>query len=118
MPINKYELLFITDPEKSEEQQATITEEIKNHIINGGGTVETVEQWGKKRLAYIVKKQRYGYYTLFHYDADASTIAELELSLKHNESILKWVVLIRHPQSVTKPPTGETVSPSYFDNDR
>jgi len=118
LPNKQYEMVFITEPEKSEDQQKEITESIKNHIKNAGGNVETVEQWGKKRLAYTVKKQRYGYYTLFHFTAEADTIAELELSLKHNESILKWIMLNRHPQSVTKPPVGETVSQSYYDNDR
>lgn len=115
----KYELVFITDPEHTEEQLAKVVETVKELITKDDGTVETVEQWGKKRLAYLVKKQRYGYFTLFHFTGHPSTIDELELNLKHNDSVIRWIVLNQHPKSVTKPPVAEVGS--YYnshDNNR
>jgi len=103
----KYELVFITNPEHTEEQLAAVIETVKGLITKDGGAVETVEPWGKKRLAYAVKKHRYGYYTLFHLTAHPKTIDELELNLKHNDSVIRWIVLNQHPKSATKAPVAE-----------
>jgi small subunit ribosomal protein S6 len=116
----KYELVFITNPEQNEEQLTKLADVVKELITKDDGSVETVEQWGKKRLAYAVKKQRYGYYTLFHFTAHPKTIDELELNLKHNDNIIRWIVLNQHPKSGAKPPVVESGGSYYnaHDNNR
>ena len=114
--MNKYELVFITHPEKSEEQLQAVVDDTKSFIEKEGGSVELVEQWGKRKLAYTVKKNKFGYYTLFHYSSPPETIAKIELHMKHNESIIKYITLTYDPRTMERPTQAETSS--SYNNER
>lgn len=112
----KYELVYIADPERTDEQLGEIGKALKTLIENEGGKVEHIEQWGKKRLAYQVKKQRYGYYTLFHYTAMPKIVAMVELALKHHEHVLKYITFNHDPRSALKLTSMD--STSYYNTNR
>ncbi len=114
--MNKYELVFITDPEKGDEQLQAVAEDTKSFIEKEGGSVELVEQWGKRKLAYAVKKKRFGYYTLFHYSGPSDIVAKIALHLKHNESVIKYITLNYDPRTITRPTQME--SSSSYSSDR
>lgn len=115
--MNRYELVFITDPEKSDEQVAAITEETKGFIEKESGKVDLIEQWGKRKLAYAVKKKRYGFYTLIHYSSPPEVVSKLELRLKHHESVIKYITLKFDERSAVRPPQVDS-APSYGSADR
>ena len=111
----KYELVVITHPEKTEEQLQEITDGLKSFIEKEGGSIELIEQWGKRKLSYLVKKNRFGYYTMFHYDGPSDIVAKLELHMKHNESVIKYITLNYDPRTMTRPTQAETSAPYSSD---
>ena len=119
MAERKYELVFITHPERTDEQLAAITDKVKAAIEKDSGTVDHVEQWGKRKLSYKVKKQSYGYYTLIHFTASPDSIIKLEQGLKYDENVIKWITLNHHPKTMLKPPAIDPADRGNFgDRDR
>ncbi len=113
----KYELVYIAEPDRSETQIGELTTEIKSFIENEGGTIEHVEQWGKKKLAYLVKKHRYGHFTMVIFDAPPEIVAKLERMLKHHDNVIKYISLLRDARStLMKPPAGD--SSTFYSHDR
>lgn len=110
--MRKYEGVVIIDPEKTDEQVTKTADEIKAFIEKEGGSVDHVDQWGKKKLAYTVKKRKYGFYTLFVFSGTNDIVLKLERLLKHNESIIKYITLKYDPRSSLKP-TSADASSSY-----
>ena len=68
--MRKYETIFILSPSFEEEAVKATIEKFKGVIENGGGTVENVDFWGKRKLAYEIAKVNEGYYTLFNFTAN------------------------------------------------
>jgi len=112
----KYELVYIIHPEQTDDRVNEIAQGLKAAIEKEGGAVEHLEQWGKKRLAYLVQKQRYGYYTLIILSAPPASVNGLELLLKHDEHVIKYITLQHDPRSALKPPPIE--STSFFSHNR
>ena len=71
--MNKYEVMFIVKPAEEEATNAVI-EKVEALIARVGGTVEKVDRWGKRRLAYAVKKFTDGFYVLINFEADPAEI--------------------------------------------
>ena len=72
-----YEELFIVKPEVPEEEIDTFIDQMKGHITHAGGTVDKVEKWGKRRLAYKVEKHKEGSYVLLQFTAGAEAVKDL-----------------------------------------
>jgi small subunit ribosomal protein S6 len=88
-----YETIYIAHPELSEEELNKIEEKVQAVIIREGGTVEKVDRWGKRKLAYRVMKQREGFYTLMHFMLSAEKVTELERHYQIDENIIKHIVV-------------------------
>lgn len=88
-----YENLFIVKPDATEEEIDHLIEQMSKNITGSGGTVDKVEKWGKRRLAYRVEKQREGYYVLLTFTADASVVAEFERKMRVQDSIIKFLTV-------------------------
>ncbi len=84
-----YESIYIARPDISSAQVETLTESLTSIIGEGGGTVTKNEYWGLKNLAYRIKKNRKGHYTLMNIDAPAAAISELERNMRINEDVLR-----------------------------
>ena len=91
--MNNYEGVFIVDPELKQEDQTKIETWIKDAISKQKGVVENLENWGKKRLAYRIRKKREGVYLLVNFQAPADIITGLERAYKLNESIFKLMII-------------------------
>ena len=94
--MRKYETIFILDPSFDEEAVKASIEKFKGVIENGGGTVENVDEWGKRRLAYTIDYKTEGYYVLVVFDAPAELPAELERNMKNDEKIMRYKVTRHH----------------------
>ena len=79
--MNKYEVMVIVKPAEEEATNAVI-EKVEALIARVGGTVEKVDRWGKRRLAYAVKKFTDGFYVLINFEAAPAEIKEIDRVLK------------------------------------
>ena len=90
--MNKYEVMVIVKPAEEEVTNATI-EKVEALIARVGGTVEKVDRWGKRRLAYPVKKFTDGFFTLVNFEAAPGEIKEIDRVLKINDEILRHMIV-------------------------
>jgi small subunit ribosomal protein S6 len=88
-----YELMVILDPSLDERTVQPSLETFLNVVRSDGGSVEKVEVWGKRRLAYEIDKRADGIYAVLEVTCEPSTVAELDRQLGLNESVLRTKVL-------------------------
>lgn len=89
---NSYETIFIVNPNLSEEDTKSIVAKFTS-LIESAGTIESVEDWGKRKLAYEINDEKEGYYTLVNFTADSQFPRELERNYKITDSILRYLVV-------------------------
>jgi len=90
--INNYETIFVIDASLPEEQITAITDKFKA-MIEANGTVESVDVWGKRRLAYPINYKTEGYYVLVNFASEAEFVAELERVYNITDGILRTIVI-------------------------
>ncbi|MGQ0629863.1 MAG: 30S ribosomal protein S6 [Sporichthyaceae bacterium] len=91
--MRRYELMVILDPDLDERTIAPSLEQFLGVIRNGGGTVDKVDVWGKRRLAYEIRKKSDGFYAVIDLAATPDVVAELDRQLNLNESVLRTKVI-------------------------
>ena len=87
-----YEALYIISPQLGEDDIQTISQEVETLVTKDDGTIVRSEIWGKRRLAYEVKKHSDGYYVLLRFTAMPETIGKLEGHFKLSESIIRYLI--------------------------
>ena len=90
--MNKYESIIIINPNLTEEAIKALETKFTG-LINENGKVESVENMGKKKLAYEIKKNTEATYMLFNFEAKPESIAELERNYRIMDDILKFIVV-------------------------
>ncbi len=93
-----YETLFIISPEVSEDDIDRLLERYVGILEDRGGFVAKVDKWGRRRLAYEVKKFRKGYYVLFDYGAEPPAVAEMERNFKIDEKVIRYLTVKQDDQ--------------------
>jgi small subunit ribosomal protein S6 len=88
-----YESAVLINAALEDEQIQSIISHIKEIIVGSGGEIKDVEDWGRKRLAYVVKKSKIGYYVIFRFNAPPNIITKLERYYKLDESILRFITI-------------------------
>ena len=88
-----YESVFITRPDITAAQVEALTESMSAIIADGGGKVAQTEYWGLKSLAYRIKKNRKGHYTMMALDAPALAVKEFERNLRLSEDVLRLMTI-------------------------
>ncbi len=88
-----YESLFIVKPDAAEEDIDALVETLSKNITAAGGTVDKVEKWGKRRLAYRVEKNREGYYVLIVFTALPAAVKEYERRMRVTDSVIKFITV-------------------------
>ncbi|MGL5633888.1 MAG: 30S ribosomal protein S6 [Sarcina sp.] len=91
--MRNYETIFVMNPSLDEEAVKALIEKFKGVIENGGGSVENVDFWGKRRLAYEIKKVNEGFYTLFNFTADTELPKELDRVFRITDGIIRHIIV-------------------------
>jgi len=89
--MRQYESIFIASPELAEEQADELVKYFEGIIAEQGGELLKTDRWGRKKLAYDVRKFSEGNYTLFELKAGPKLIAELERRYRNHESVIKYL---------------------------
>lgn len=89
MPL--YESVYIARPDISAAQVESLTESLSKILEENGGKVTKNEYWGLKSLAYRIKKNRKGHYSLMNIDAPAAALSEMERNMRLNEDVLRYM---------------------------
>lgn len=87
--MRQYEMMVILDPEVDERTVQPSLEKYLGVITNDKGTVDNVDVWGRRRLAYPIKKKNDGIYVVINFTSESVTAKELERQLGLNETILR-----------------------------
>jgi len=85
--------MLIITPDHEENDAEALTENVKG-IVEGGGNLINVDVWGKRRLAYPIRKRTEGYYVVYVFESEASFIAQLNQALRVNEAILRHMIVL------------------------
>ncbi len=88
-----YEHVFIARPDIAPAQVEALTEELTTFLKEKGAKVGKTEYWGLRNLAYPIKKQRKGHYSLFNIDAPADAIHELERRHRISDDVMRYLTI-------------------------
>ena len=90
--INKYETIFVLDSTKTEDEITALVEKFKS-LIQANGEIESVDEWGKRRLAYPINDLTEGYYVLINFKSGTDFPAELERVYGITEGVIRDIVI-------------------------
>lgn len=91
--MRQYELMIILDPSLDDRAATPTLEKFLTVVTKEGGTVENIDLWGRRRLAYDIKKQSEGIYAVINMTAESATAQELDRQLGLSESVLRTKLL-------------------------
>lgn len=111
MPL--YETVFIARQDISAKAAEDLAKDFGKIVTTGGGEVKKTESWGLRNLAYKIKKNRKGHYTLLHIDGPASAVVEMERNMRINEDVLRYMTV-----RIEKLPEGPSAILKHSDDDR
>ena len=93
-----YESIFIVRPSLTDDDTTKLIDKMKGVLEKTGASMLKFENWGKKKLAYEVKRERKGTFVYFHFSAKGDVVSELERSYRLEDSVLKFMtVRLEHP---------------------
>ena len=91
MPL--YETVFIARQDIPAQEAEALAERFSGIVTEGGGSVARCEYWGLRTLAYRIKKNRKGHYTMLHIDAPSDAVSEMERNMRLNEDVLRYLTI-------------------------
>lgn len=95
--MRNYEVAYIADPDLDEASLTALEEKVKGWIEAAGGKSTNVDRWGKRRMAYPIKKRSDGIYTFIQAELPPEGGSTLERSLRLNEQILRYLITVASP---------------------
>jgi small subunit ribosomal protein S6 len=92
IPMHAYEVVFIVHPDQDENALTALIDKVKGWIVDAGGSIVKVDVWGRKRMAYSIRKQREGQYVLVQANLAPKYTAELERNLRFLEPVMRFLI--------------------------
>lgn len=89
---NKYEAMIVLSVKDGEEATTALLEKFKT-LISNNGTIENVDEWGKRRMAYLINDEAEGFYALINFESDADFPAEFSRVAKITEGVLRTMII-------------------------
>jgi small subunit ribosomal protein S6 len=106
--VQKYEAVYIMDPALAEEDQTAMTERLQRVIADQGGTVDAVDKWERRRLAYEIKGRREGMYVVINFTGSSACARELERVMRLADNVLRAMIVgVEEKPTKEKPKTEE-----------
>ena len=105
-----YQTVVVIKSDLDESQVDSVSEKIKQNISRFSGAIVKLENWGKKRLAYRVRKNRYGIYLNIFHTLEPSNVTSFENELRLDEIVLKFLVIRLEPSKVERIRRDESTS--------
>ncbi len=90
-----YELLYFINPALGEEDSAAVNDKVSATITGIGGTIDSIDEWGKRKLAYEIDNLTEGVYYLVNFSAEPDSITELNRVLRITDGIIRYMVACR-----------------------
>ncbi len=94
-----YEILFIIPNKFTDDEAKTVAEKVGKLISENGGQITLTEYWGKKKLAYEIKHNAYGYYGLFEFDLEGNLLAKVDQNLRLSADVLRHQIIVKKAKS-------------------
>jgi small subunit ribosomal protein S6 len=91
--MNRYETAFIIAPNLSEEETSTLIKQLVDVVVSKNGQMIKQDLWGKRKLAYPIKKFNEGFYVFLTYQGEPAVPAELERRFRQTESVLRFMTI-------------------------
>ena len=91
--MNKYELTVVVNAKIEDDERAQVIEKVKDLVTRFGGNVTDVDEWGKRRLAYEIKKVNEGFFSFITFDAAATAPTEIESRVRIMENVLRYLII-------------------------
>jgi small subunit ribosomal protein S6 len=110
--MTSYEILLLLDPERAEARQDEIVARAREQVEKNGGTWQSHDAWGRRRLAYPIAKKEEGFYHLLVFDADGPTLDEVSRVLKIDDAVLRHMATRHIAGSRTSAPRDEGSAPA------
>ena len=89
-----YELICIVQPDLDESAFNGVLDRVKGWVADSGGSIDKVDLWGRRRLAFPIRKQREGQYVLFNVSLNPAATAELERNIRFQETVLRHMLTL------------------------
>jgi small subunit ribosomal protein S6 len=109
--VNPYEIMLLLDAELADERQAEILTRTRELVTQRGGTWQSEDAWGRRKLAYEIDKKPEAFYYLLQFDSDAETLGELTRVLKITDGVLRHLAVRRLPPAATMPAREPSSAP-------
>ncbi len=90
-----YELLYFVSPTLDEDERAAVTARVSEIITINAGSIESVDEWGKRKLAYEVQDLNEGEYLLVNFQANPESISEIDRLLRINDRVIRYMIVGR-----------------------
>ena len=91
--MRNYEGVFIISPDLSTENAKGVVTQIQDLVSKNGGRVDGIQEWGKKRLAYKIKKRQEGNYVIMNFQMDSLQSKKLDQALRQNDHLLRFLLV-------------------------
>jgi small subunit ribosomal protein S6 len=92
--VRQYEIVYIFDSVLTEDQVNEKLERYHKHITDAGGEVTAVDHWGKRQLAYPIRKKTAGYYVVVQFTGPTDGLPEMERTLKLDEELVRYLIVL------------------------
>ena len=92
--MNSYELLYILNNELSDEAKGAVVEKLNAVVTDNGGTIDGIDKWGTRKLAYPIDYKTEGYYVLVNFTAPATLPDELERVMRITDAVIRFLIVM------------------------
>lgn len=108
--LEHYEILYIVSNKFTEEESKKIVEKVKQIIIDNQGSITYEENWGKKKMAYQIEHNNYGYYNLFEFDCERNKLAKINKLLEIDQGILRHLIIKKRVETEEEKKTKQKIA--------
>lgn len=96
MKLRRYETVFIIHPDLNDEEVGALTDRYCDIIAAYKGVLVKVDRWGKRKLAYLIRKQSKGTYVLLDFAGSSAVVSEMERNFKIDDHVLKYMTILKN----------------------